>query len=157
LEKGAALMQSSIEEMDRMGWTVWRPYMNSLLADPLRRLGRKGEAMGLIDAGLDQISRTGERGQEPEVHRVRGEVHLSSPDPDPASAEESFRKAVAISRKQKAKLYELRALLSLGRLLKDQGRKKEARKGLKKCYNWFIEGFEYTDLREARALMEELR
>ena len=157
LEKGVETMRASIDEMVRKGWNVWRPYLNALLADSLTRLGRKQEALEFINSGLDQISRTGERGQEPEVHRIKGEILLSAPEPHLASGEASLRKAIAISQKQKAKLYELRAMVSLARTLKSHGREKEVRRSLKKCYGWFTEGFETADLKEAKGLLNEWR
>jgi DNA-binding SARP family transcriptional activator/tetratricopeptide (TPR) repeat protein len=155
-EKGVEMMQGAIEVWDRNGWLVWRPFMNSVLADALCKNGRSLEAQQLLEEGLDRIERTGERCQEPEVNRGLGEVLLSLPEADSVGAETAFRRAIAIAREQETKLYELRATVSLARLLRDQGRAKEARKALSKCYGWFTEGFGFPDLKEARALLEEL-
>ena len=78
---------------------------------------------------------------------------------DPATtppAESCFRTAVEVARAQEAKWWELRASVSLARLLRDTGRADEARAVLTEIYNWFTEGFELPDLREAKALLEEL-
>ncbi|MGH7965356.1 MAG: hypothetical protein ACRERD_26690 [Candidatus Binatia bacterium] len=74
-----------------------------------------------------------------------------------AEAEECFHKAIEISRRQGAKSLELRAVMSLARLWQSQGKRKEARERLAEIYNWFTEGFDTADLREAKALLEELK
>ena len=73
-----------------------------------------------------------------------------------AAAEQSFHTALEISREQRAKSWELRATTSLGRLLRDTGRRDEARAMLTEIYNWFTEGFDTADLKDAKALLEEL-
>jgi predicted ATPase len=74
----------------------------------------------------------------------------------PAKAETCFRQAIDIARRQSAKSLELRAVMSLSRLLQKQGKKNEARKMLAEIYGWFTEGFDTRDLKEAKALLEEL-
>ena len=71
-------------------------------------------------------------------------------------AEECFLKAIEIARKQQAKSLELRAVMSLSRLWQSQGKREEARQMLAEVYGWFTEGFETVDLKEAKALLEEL-
>jgi len=91
-----------------------------------------------------------------EKHRCRGEVLLMFPEPDWAGAEACFRRAVEIARPQGARWWELRAAVSLARLLRDRGRRAEARDLLAPVYGWFTEGFDLPDLREAGALLEAL-
>ncbi|MGH7966362.1 MAG: hypothetical protein ACRERD_31805, partial [Candidatus Binatia bacterium] len=74
-----------------------------------------------------------------------------------AEAESYFHQAIAIARRQEAKLFELRATVSLARVRQRQRKKKEARQMLADIYGWFTEGFETVDLQEAKALLEELR
>jgi adenylate cyclase len=76
--------------------------------------------------------------------------------PEEADAERCFRNTIDIARRQAARLYELRATTSLARLLKRQGKRGEARAKLSEIYNWFTEGFEFADLKDAKALLEEL-
>jgi len=76
--------------------------------------------------------------------------------PDEAEAERCFRTAIDIARAQGARWWELRATTSLGRLLKRQGRTAEARNQLGEIYNWFTEGFEFADLKDAKALLDGL-
>jgi tetratricopeptide (TPR) repeat protein len=155
-EAAVTIMQSAITDLDRGGWLVWRPFLHALLAEPLCRIGKVEEALRLMNWALERIEATGERVQESEVNRVRGEVLLSLPRPDAFGAEAAFRRAIAVAQKQETKLYELRATTSLARRLRTQGREREAKKSLSRCYRWFTEGFEYRDLKEARALLEEL-
>ena len=87
---------------------------------------------------------------------MKGELILARTPADPAGAEASFRDALEVARRQSAKSYELRAATSLARLWQQQGRKEEARDLLAPVYGWFTEGFDTRDLKEAKALLEEL-
>jgi predicted ATPase len=102
------------------------------------------------------VEKTGERLGEAEVHRVAGEIALLSQEPDTAKAEVYFERALAVSRKQQAKSWELRAAMSMARLWRDQGRRDAARELLAPVYGWFSEGHDTRDLREAKVLLEEL-
>ena len=99
---------------------------------------------------------TGERFYEAEIHRLKGILLLSQTKDNQQEAESCFQNALDVSRRQQTKSFELRASVSLGRLWKSQGKKEEARDLLAEIYDWFTEGFDTADLREARALLEEL-
>ena len=99
---------------------------------------------------------SGAKGWDAEIHRLRGELTGRLPYPDPAKAEDSFRTALAIAREQGTRGYELRAATSLARLWREQCRRDEARDLLAPVYGWFTEGFETPDLKEAKALLDEL-
>ena len=99
---------------------------------------------------------TNESWYEADIHRVAGEIALKSPEPDPAKAEAYFERALAIAREQKAKSWELRAATSKARLWRDQGNRQQAHDLLAPVYGWFTEGFDTLDLKEAKALLEEL-
>jgi predicted ATPase len=105
------------------------------------------EAIGVTD-------RTKGRYYEAEMHRVRGELYLSIHDD--GAAEASFREAISVAQHQSAKTWELRAAMSMARLWRDQGKQDEARELLAPVYGWFTEGFDTRDLKEARALLDEL-
>jgi predicted ATPase len=102
------------------------------------------------------VGKTKERFWEAEVHRVGGEIALISNDPDAAKAEAYFDRALAVARQQQAKSWELRASMSLARLWRDQGKVQQARELLAPVYGWFTEGFDTRDLKEAKALLQEL-
>ena len=102
------------------------------------------------------MEKTGERFLEAELYRLSGELLLMQDAPDAAQADRSFREAIEVARRQRAKSFELRATTSLARLLKKQGKKEEARQMLSEIYGWFTEGFDTADLKDAKALLEEL-
>ena len=88
---------------------------------------------------------------------MAGEIALKSPAPDPTKAEAYFERALAVARQQQTKSWELRAAMSLARLWRDQHKVHQAREVLAPVYGWFTEGFDTRDLKEAKALLEELR
>ena len=90
------------------------------------------------------------------MHRVAGEIVLKSFAPDLEKAEAHFCRALAVSRAQQAKSWELRAAVSMARLWRMQGKREEARELLTPVYSWFTEGFDTLDLKEAKALLDEL-
>ena len=90
------------------------------------------------------------------MHRIAGEIALKSLAPDPEKAEAYFEHALAVARQQQTKSWELRAATSLARLWRDQGKRNEARELLAPVYGWFTEGFDTLDLKEAKALLDEL-
>ena len=105
---------------------------------------------------MTAVETTKEIWGEAEVHRVGGEIALMSPESNAAKAEACFERALAIARAQQAKSWELRAATSLARLWRDQGKRQQARELLAPIYGWFSEGFDTLDLKEAKALLEEL-
>ena len=105
---------------------------------------------------MTAMETTKERWCEAEVHRRAGEIALMSPERDAAKAQRYFERALAVARQQQAKSWELRAAMSLARLWRDQGKVQQARELLAPVYGWFTEGFDTRDLKEAKALLEEL-
>ncbi len=119
-------------------------------------LGQFDDAWRCIGEAMTAVETTKERWCEAEIHRIAGEIALKSPEPDVAKAEAYFERAIAIARAQQAKSWELRAAMSLARLWRDQGKRDAARDLLAPVYNWFTEGFDTLDLKEAKALLDEL-
>jgi predicted ATPase len=97
---------------------------------------------------------TQERWHEAEAHRVRGELPRKAGDE--AAAQDSFERGLAVAQRQGARLWELRTALSLARLWRDEGKRAEARDLLDSIYHWFTEGFDASDLKDAKALLDEL-
>ena len=112
------------------------------------------QARNLVDDALQIAEGTGERWFAAELNRHKGQLLLRQGYTE--AAEELYRKALSIAAEQEAKLWELRAATSLARLRRDQGRCAEARDLLAPVYGWFTEGFNTPDLKEAKALLEEL-
>jgi predicted ATPase len=102
------------------------------------------------------MEKTKERWYEAEANRTAGEIALFSPEQDTAKAQAYFKRALTVARKQQAKSWELRAAMSMARLWRDQGKREEARELLASVYGWFTEGFDTRDLKEAKALLDEL-
>jgi predicted ATPase len=119
-------------------------------------LGQFNDALCCISEAMTAVETTKERWWEAEVNRTAGEITLLSPEPDAAKAEAYFEQALAVSRQQRAKSFELRAAMSLARLWRDQGKVRQARQLLAPVYGWFTEGFDTRDLKEAKALLEAL-
>jgi len=109
-----------------------------------------------IGGMMTAVQTTKESWWEAVVYRVAGEIALQSPEPDAAKAEAYFERALTVSRQQQAKSWELRASMSLARLWRDRGKPQQARELLAPVYEWFTEGFDTRDLKEAKALLEEL-
>jgi predicted ATPase len=113
-------------------------------------------ALASLDAALALANETGEHWTDALLHRLRGEVLLKRDAANTAPAEEAFLTAIAIAQQQKARSFELRAAMSMARLWRDQGKRHEARELLAPVYDWFTEGFDTRDLKEAKALLGEL-
>jgi predicted ATPase len=131
-------------------WHLW------YLATAYAELGQPDDARRCIDDAIDKVERSKEKWCEAEVHRVAGEIALKLPAPDTEKAEKHFESALAIARQQQTKSWELRAATSLARLWRDQGKRDEARELLTPVYGWFTEGFDTRDLKQAKALLDEL-
>jgi tetratricopeptide (TPR) repeat protein len=125
--------------------------MLAILAESCSRNGLPHEGLEAVAQGMRLVQNNGE------LHRVKGELLLIQVPSDEAEAERCFRTAIDMAHGQKARLFELRATVSLARLLKRQGKTEEARKMLAEIYNWFTEGFDTADLNDAKALLDELR
>jgi predicted ATPase len=105
---------------------------------------------------MTAVETTKESWYEAEVLRVAGEIAVRPPEPDAVKAEAYFERALAVARQQQAKSWELRAAMSMARLSRDRGKPNEARDLLAPVYGWFTEGFDTLDLKEARALLDDL-
>ena len=138
------------------GATVSFPINLSWLAVAQSRAGHFDEAWGCIDEAITLTERTNERWFEAEVHRIAGEIALKSPGRDEVKAKTHYDHGLVVARQQEARSWELRAAMSLARLWRDQGKQDEARDLLAPVYNWFTEGFDTLDLKEAKALLDEL-
>ena len=147
---------SGIAAYQSTGATIYIPWHLSRLAWAHADLSQFDEAQRCSDQAITVVETTNERWSEAEVHRITGEVILMSPDRNVAKAEDYFERALTVARQQQAKSWELRAAMSLARLWRDQGKQQQARELLAPVYGWFTEGFDTRDLKEAKALLDEL-
>ncbi len=137
--------------------TFFIPFHLAHLARAHAQLGQFEEAWRCIGEAMTAVETSKEKWSEADIHRTAGEIALMSPEPDAAKAQAHFERAIAIAREQQAKSWELRAATSLARLWQSQGRRSEAHDRLAPIYGWFTEGFDTLDLKEAKALLDELR
>ena len=150
------VVTSGITALRSTGATLFGPWHLSYLARAHAELGQFDDAWRCIGEATKAIETTKEKWCEADVHRMAGEIALLSPTPDADKAQASFDRALAVARQQQAKSWELRAAMSLARLWRDQGKVQQARELLAPVYGWFTEGFDTRDLKEAKALLDEL-
>jgi predicted ATPase len=155
---------SETTEMLISGITAYRatganfalPFYLPHLAPAHAALGQFEEAWRRIGEAMTAAETTKETWCEADTHRRAGELTLMSPEPDAAKAQAHFERAIAVAREQKAKSGELRAAMSMARLWRERGKRQQARNLLAPVYGWFTEGFDTPDLKEAKALLNEL-
>jgi predicted ATPase len=143
------------------GLGAWMPYLLATMAEIQCKAGQADEALSVLGEAIEMCTRRGERVYEAELYRLKGEMTLQSCGGHPTSAvereaESCFEKAIEIARAQSAKSLELRAATSLARLWQQEGRDVEGRELLAPVYEWFTEGFDTKDLKDAKALLGEL-
>jgi predicted ATPase len=156
--------QEGIEQMQQVqgiahaaGVDIGRANFLCQLAEGYMKVDRFDDALGAVTEALAAADKQEERYFEAEIHRLKGELLLVKPsDSSAAEAQKCFERAIDIAQSQSAKSLELRATMSLARLLDKQGRRDEARTMLGDIYNWFTEGFDTADLIDAKALLDDL-
>jgi predicted ATPase len=132
------------------------PAFLSYLARAYAELGQFDEAWRCTTEARAAVQETEERWWEAEVNRIAGEIAPMSPERDAEKAETCFERALAVARQQQAKSWELRVSMSIARLWRDEARPQQARELLAPVYGWFTEGFDTGDLKQAKALLDEL-
>jgi len=152
--EGISLLRSGLAAYRATGVQMYMPHLIALLAWAYEIVGQVEEAATQLDDALQIVERTSERWFAAELNRHKGQLLLRQGDTE--AAEELCRKAVSIAREQEAKLWELRVTMTLAQLRRDQGRRTEASDLLAPVYGWFTEGFDTPDLKEAKALLDEL-
>jgi predicted ATPase len=150
------LLTTGRKAFQSTGATVFVPWYLTYLATAYANLSQYDDARRMISEAIEAVDRANERWCEAEVLRVAGEVALKSAEQDRGKAAAYFERALSVARQQQAKSWELRAAMSLARLWRDQGKVQQARELLAPVYGWFTEGFDTLDLKEAKALLEEL-
>jgi predicted ATPase len=157
-EEGIAQMRQGLADYKATSANLSRPYLLALLAETYGEVGQPEEGLAILAEAQAVVDKGELRHYEAELYRLKGELLLMLEESE-AGVETYFRRAIDVSRRQSAKSLELRAVMSLCRLWhsrQPQGKKDEARQMLGEIYNWFTEGFDTGDLKEARALLEEL-
>jgi predicted ATPase len=155
-EEGIAQIQEGLAALRETGAELFRPHSLSLLAESYMERGRLDDGLSALTEALAAAHEHEDRHNRAEMHRLKGELLLKHSDSNAARARGCFERAIEIARKQSAKSWELRATTSLARILAREGRREEARAMLTEIYNWFTEGFDTADLKDAKALLDEL-
>jgi class 3 adenylate cyclase len=153
LDEGLAMMRAAEPELRQRGAMAWI-WLGAAFADGCLRTEQAEAAIEIIDARLKHLP--GDHLYKAELFRIKGEAILARDSSAVREAEHCFRTSIEIARRQEAKSWELRSTMSLARLLVKQGKRDEARAMLSEIYNWFTEGFDTADLKDAKALLEKL-
>jgi predicted ATPase len=153
-EDGIREIAEGIEGYRSTGGRLMLSWPLGLLAWAYGKIGQIEKAFSALAEAFEVVEQNGEHFYEAELLRLKGELLLKRPAPD-EEPEACFRQAISVARRQSAKTWQLRATTSLARLLAKQGKRAEARALLAEIYGWFTEGFDTSDLKEAKALLEE--
>jgi predicted ATPase len=157
VQEGIAGMRAVVDASRPTGEVPTLAWRLTWLAEAHGKAGQVDEGLALVAEALELNKKSGERAFGPAAHHsVKGDLLLARSPSDHAGAEASFREALEVARRQSGKSWELRAATSLARLWQQQGRKDEARELLAPVYDWFTEGFDTRDLKDAKALLDEL-
>ena len=153
-QEGLALLTRGLATVRATGAVVATPITLIWNAEAYATLGQPVKGMDYLAEAAQLIDTTDERCHEAELHRLLGDfLHAAG---DPSAADHHYHRAIAVAERQSAKLLQLRASACLARLWRDQGKRAEARDLLGPIYNWFTEGFDAPDLKDAKALLDEL-
>jgi len=150
------MMREGLTAWQAMGAEVSGPHCISLLAEVYGGVGQPDKGLEVLSQAFEMAQKNTEGLYKPELHRLKGELLLLNTEENISKAESCFQRAIEIASQQSAKSLELRATMSLSRLLIKTGRKEEAKKILIEIYDWFTEGFATRDLKEVKKLLEEL-
>ena len=153
-QEGLALLMQGLEAVRATGNIANTPHLFMALAEAHLMLGQPVQGLNWIAEAAHTIEATEERVEKAEMHRLQGDLLYATGDR--VSAERSYDEALAVARRQSAKLFQLRAGISLAGLWRDQGKRTEARGLLAPLYSWFTEGFDTPVLQDAKALLDEL-
>jgi predicted ATPase len=156
LKEGIEGLLAAFEAVRATHTVLASPWVLARLAVVHGKAGQAEAGLGLVAEAQAFVAKAGQRAAEPELYHRKGELLLARSPSNQAEAEASFHAALDAARGQSAKSYELRAATSLARLRQQQGRKDEARALLAPVYDWFTEGFDTRDLKDAKALLDEL-
>jgi len=153
---GIVQMRQGLDALRATGAEIVQQVVAVMLADAYWKGGQADQGLAVLAEGLATVNQSEERLYEAELYRLKGELLLTLSPENHSDAETCFAGAIDIARRQRAKSWELRAATSLSRLWQKQGKKEKARQKLADVYGWFTEGFDTADLKDAKALLDEL-
>ncbi len=156
MAEGIAELRGGIDGMKAVGTQYTLPLFIAWLGGLFAASGQIDEGLNALAEGLAMSEKNEDRFSLPEFHRIRGDLLLAKSTSNKVEAEACFKQAIEIAHNQEARSLTLRAATSLARFLCDQGRSAEAHETLVPIYDWFTEGFDTPDLKDARVLLDEL-
>ena len=156
VEEGISQIREGLAAMQTTGSELWGSQHLALLAEAYEKAAQVENGLSTVAEALAFAESTEKRFYEAQLYRLKGELLLQQSPDNATETEASFQQAIEIAQKQAAKSWELRAATSLARLWQGQGKRAEARDLLAPVYNWFTEGFETADLKDAKALLAQL-
>jgi predicted ATPase len=154
-QEGIEQMHQGLSDFRATGAEINQSYFLALLAEVHGTMGQPEAGLTVLTEALALVDTTDERWYEAELYRLKGELLLQQNSDNQAEADACFQHALDIARQQNAKSWELRAATSLARLWPQQGKRQEAHDLLAPVYNWFTEGFDTADLKDAKTLLDE--
>jgi predicted ATPase len=155
-EKGVLQLTEGLKHYRTLQMRLYLPFFLGIYSETCMKAGRTAEALAGVAEALSIAETECERWYDPELCRLHAELLLAGSDPSSVEAESWLTQALEVARSQEARLWELRAATSLARLWQRQGKTEEANDLLGPVYGWFSEGFDTADLKEAKALLDEL-
>jgi len=155
-KEGIEQINQGLMDYRATGAEINRSYFLALLAEVHDTIGQPEAGLTVLIEALVHVEHTGERYYEAEIHRLKGELLLQQNSDNQAEAESCFQQAIVVAQNQQAKSFELRAATSLAKLWHQQGKREEAHDLLAPVSHWFTEGFDTADLKDAKALLDEL-
>jgi predicted ATPase len=155
-QEGVIRLRQGLTDWRAIGTELLLPYFMTLLAEGYGALKQLDKAFDALKEAWGAMERTGEHWWKAEMHRLKGDLLLHQSTSDVAQAADCFRQALDVARNQQAKSLELRAAISLAKLWQSQDKRQEAYDLLAPVHDWFTEGFDTSDLLEAKALLAEL-
>jgi len=155
-QEGIEQLRQSLMAAQGSGVEIARLYFRALLAEAYGTVGQPAAGLEVLAEALTRVDTTTDRWYEPEIYRLKGALLLQQSPDNHTEAQSCFQHALDVARAQQARSLELRAATSLSRLWQQQGKRNDARQLLSAVYTWFTEGFDTTDVQEAKALLEAL-
>ena len=155
-EEGIAQIQTGLAGLEATGSGLARPFYLGYLAAAYLGIGRLDDASSTLAQAFICADENSDRQHEAELYRLKAELILAQENSNKAQAKNWLQSAIESARRQNAKSLELRATVSLARLIASEGHRDEAHAMLAEIYNWFTEGFDTADLNDAKALLDEL-
>jgi adenylate cyclase len=157
-KEGLLELRRGLDGCVDLGVRLWEPYHKALLAEAHLDAGEASVGLEVLEEAMRFADDSGVRFWDADLLRLKGKLMaaLSSDGHQQEEEERCYREALEVAQRQQARSLELRAATSLARLWRDEGRRDEARCLLAPIYGWFSEGFDTADLKEAKALLDEL-